>query len=49
MGDVGLRAVTDEELDALFAMMRDPVAVRMAAFAPPDPAFDERVARGRVR
>ena len=51
MGDVGLRPVADEDLDALFAMMRDPVAVRMAAFTPPDPddraAFDERVARRR--
>jgi RimJ/RimL family protein N-acetyltransferase len=51
MGDVGLRKVADEDLDALFVMMRDPVAVRMAAFTPPDPddraAFDDRVARHR--
>jgi RimJ/RimL family protein N-acetyltransferase len=52
MSDVGLRAVADEDLDALFAMTRDPVAVRMAAFTRPDPddraAFDEHMARVRA-
>ncbi|HEY0530212.1 MAG TPA: hypothetical protein VGD29_01280 [Actinoplanes sp.] len=51
MADVELRMVHDEDLDALFDMMRDPVAVRMAAFTPPDPddraAFDRHQARVR--
>ena len=51
MGDIVLRATTDDDLDALFEMMRDPVAVRMAAFTPPDPddraAFDQSQARIR--
>lgn len=41
---VTLRATRDGDLDALFLIERDPVAVRMAAFTPPDPsdraAFD---------
>jgi RimJ/RimL family protein N-acetyltransferase len=49
VSDVGLRAVLDEDLDALFEMMRDPVAVRMAAFTASDPddreAFDKHMAR----
>jgi RimJ/RimL family protein N-acetyltransferase len=51
MADVALRMVRDEDLDPLFEMMRDPVAVRMAAFTPPDPddraAFDRHQARVR--
>jgi RimJ/RimL family protein N-acetyltransferase len=42
---VGLRDVADADLDVLFAQMQDPVAVRMAAFAPKDPA--DRVAFDR--
>ena len=49
MADVELRMVQHEDLDTLFDMMRDPVAVRMAAFTPPDPddraAFDRHQAR----
>jgi RimJ/RimL family protein N-acetyltransferase len=52
MAEVGLRTVRDEDLDTLFDMMRDPVAVRMAAFTRPDPddraAFDRHQARVRV-
>jgi RimJ/RimL family protein N-acetyltransferase len=44
--------VTDEDLDALFQMMRDPVAVQMAAFTARDPddraAFDAHMARLRA-
>jgi RimJ/RimL family protein N-acetyltransferase len=51
MGDVRLRELRDEDLDPIFEMMRDPVAVRMAAFTPPDPddraAFDAHMARVR--
>lgn len=49
MADVALRMVQDKDLDTMFDMMRDPVAVRMAAFTPPDPddraAFDHHQAR----
>lgn len=52
MAEVGLRMLQDEDFDRLFDMMRDPVAVRMAAFTPPDPddraAFDRRQARIRT-
>ncbi|MFI6076031.1 GNAT family N-acetyltransferase [Actinoplanes sp. NPDC051343] len=52
MAEVELRTVRDEDLDTLFDMMRDPVAVRMAAFTPPDPddraAFDRHQARVRT-
>ncbi|MEV6844809.1 GNAT family N-acetyltransferase [Actinoplanes sp. NPDC051411] len=52
MADVQLRMLQDEDLDPLFEMMRDPVAVKMAAFTPPDPddraAFDRRQARVRA-
>jgi RimJ/RimL family protein N-acetyltransferase len=51
MPDVALRPVEDSDLDALFAQMRDPEAVRMAAFTPEDPddrgAFDAHTARVR--
>ncbi len=52
MPDVALRPVEDRDLDALFEMMRDPEAVRMAAFTPEDPsdraAFDAHQARVRA-
>ena len=52
MPDVALRPVEDRDLDALFEMMRDPEAVRMAAFTPEDPsdraAFDAHQARVRT-
>jgi RimJ/RimL family protein N-acetyltransferase len=48
---VTLRPVEDSDLDALFAQMRDPVGVRMAAFTPENPddrhAFDAHMARVR--
>jgi RimJ/RimL family protein N-acetyltransferase len=50
--DVALRPVEDRDLDVLFEMMRDPEAVRMAAFTPEDPsdraAFDAHQARVRA-
>jgi RimJ/RimL family protein N-acetyltransferase len=49
---VALRPVTDEDLDDLFRMMRDPAAVTMAAFTPDDPSdrahFDAHLARVRT-
>ena len=52
MPDVALRPVEDRDLDALFEQMRDPEAVRMAAFTPEDPsdraAFDAHQARVRT-
>ena len=49
MAGVALRPVEDSDLDALFEQQRDPEAVRMAAFTPPDPndrsAFDAHMAR----
>jgi RimJ/RimL family protein N-acetyltransferase len=48
---VALRQVEDRDLDALFDQMREPEAVWMAAFTPPDPndrdAFDAHMARVR--
>lgn len=48
---LSLRPVADSDLDVLFDMERDPVAVRMAAFTPADPddrdAFDRHWARIR--
>ncbi len=48
---VTLRPVEDSDLDALFAQMRDPTGVRMAAFTPENPddrhAFDAHMARVR--
>ena len=45
---VALRPVEDADLDALFDQMRDPEAVRMAAFTAEDPddraAFDAHLA-----
>jgi hypothetical protein len=37
MDGIALRPVGDGDLDALFDQMRDPEAVRMAAFTPEDP------------
>ena len=52
MGEVELREVTDDDIDAVFEMMRDPDAVRMAAFTAADPddreAFDAWIARNRA-
>jgi RimJ/RimL family protein N-acetyltransferase len=52
MGEIGLRAVRDDDLDAIFDQMRDPVAVRMAAFTAEDPddraAFDAHMQRLRT-
>ena len=52
MGEIGLRAVRDDDLDAIYDQMRDPVAVRMAAFTAEDPddraAFDAHFARLRT-
>jgi RimJ/RimL family protein N-acetyltransferase len=49
---VGLRAVVDEDLDALYEMMREPESVWMAAFTPDDPddraRFDAHQARVRT-
>ncbi|BBH69876.1 N-acetyltransferase [Actinoplanes sp. OR16] len=52
MAEVALRPVDDGDLDALFEQMRDPEAVRMAAFTAADPddraAFDVRMAKNRT-
>lgn len=52
MGVIALRALEDDDLDAVFEMMRDPQAVAMAAFTQPDPddraAFDAWIARVRA-
>ncbi|MFI5938301.1 GNAT family N-acetyltransferase [Actinoplanes sp. NPDC051494] len=37
MPEIGLRAVHADDLDTIFDQMRDPVAVRMAAFTADDP------------
>ncbi|HWI31483.1 MAG TPA: GNAT family N-acetyltransferase [Microbacterium sp.] len=51
VGHVDVRAVDDDDLDAIFEMMRDPEAVAMAAFTADDPgdraAFDEWMSRHR--
>jgi len=51
MAVIALRPVEDADLNALFEQMRDPEAVRMAAFTPDNPgdraAFDARMARNR--
>jgi RimJ/RimL family protein N-acetyltransferase len=51
MAIVALRPVEDGDLEALFEQMRDPEAVRMAAFTTEDPhdrtAFDAHMARVR--
>ncbi|HEX5856963.1 MAG TPA: GNAT family N-acetyltransferase [Microbacterium sp.] len=52
MAHVELRAVDDDDLDAIFEMMRDREAVEMAAFTADDPddreAFDEWMTRHRA-
>jgi RimJ/RimL family protein N-acetyltransferase len=51
MAEISLRAVRDDDMDALFAQRRDPVAMRMAAFTAEDAdgraAFDAHFARLR--
>jgi RimJ/RimL family protein N-acetyltransferase len=52
MPEVTLRPMRDEDLDAVFDQMRDPLSVRMAAFTHKDPddraAFDAHMARVRA-
>ena len=52
MGQIELRDLNGDDLDAVFEMMRDPEAVRMAAFTAADPddrdAFDAWIARNRA-
>ncbi|CAL9467412.1 hypothetical protein SUDANB95_02747 [Actinosynnema sp. ALI-1.44] len=52
MTDVALRPIEDADLDALFEQMRDPEAVRMAAFTAEDPddreAFDRHMVKLRT-
>jgi RimJ/RimL family protein N-acetyltransferase len=52
VAEVALRSVEDSDLDALFDQMRDPEAVRMAAFTAKDPddreAFDTHMAKVRA-
>ena len=52
VGHIELRDLDDDDLDAIFEMMRDRVAVEMAAFTAADPddraAFDEWIARERA-
>lgn len=50
--EIALRAVHDSDLPVFFRLMNDPVALRMAAFTPEDPAdragFDAHWARTRT-
>ena len=52
VGHVELRAVDDDDVDAIFEMMRDREAVELAAFTADDPddrgAFDEWMTRHRT-
>lgn len=52
MNHIELRDLDDDDLDAVFEMMRDPEAVAMAAFTADDPddraAFDAWIARQRL-
>jgi RimJ/RimL family protein N-acetyltransferase len=52
MPTIALRQVEDGDLDALFAQMRDPESVAMAAFTPDDPDdrayFDAHMRRVRT-
>jgi RimJ/RimL family protein N-acetyltransferase len=52
VGHIELRDLDDDDLDAIFEMMRDRAAVEMAAFTAADPddrdAFDEWMARHRA-
>lgn len=49
MASVALRTVKEQDLDAIFEQMRDPVSVQMAAFTAEDPndrvAFDSHMER----
>ncbi len=51
MGNIELRDLRDDDLDAIFEMMRDRDAVRMAGFTASDPddrsAFDQWISRER--
>lgn len=51
MGHIELRDLDDDDLDAIFEMMRDRAAVEMAAFTTADPedraVFDEWIGRQR--
>lgn len=51
MGHIELRDLDDDDLDAIFEMMRDPEAIALAAFTADDPddraAFDRWIARKR--
>lgn len=52
MAEIGLRPVRDDDLDTIFDQMRDPEAVRMAAFTADDPddraEFDAHLHRIRT-
>ncbi|GAA1997989.1 GNAT family N-acetyltransferase [Microbacterium ulmi] len=52
MGHIELRRVDDDDLDAIFEMMRDREAIALAAFTADDPddrvAFDAWIARQRA-
>ena len=52
VGHIELRDLDDDDLDAIFEMMRDRAAVEMAAFTAADPndrdAFDAWIARERA-
>lgn len=52
MNHIELRALDDDDLDAIFEMMRNPEAIAMAAFTAEDPndraAFDAWIARQRA-
>jgi RimJ/RimL family protein N-acetyltransferase len=52
VAEVALRPVVDSDLDALFAQMRDPESVQMAAFTAENPddrtAFDVHMAKVRT-
>ncbi|GGQ81928.1 GNAT family N-acetyltransferase [Couchioplanes azureus] len=52
MPEICLRLVADDDLDAIYEQMRDPEAVRMAAFTAEDPddraAFDAHLVRLRT-
>ena len=52
MSHIELRDLDDDDLDAVFEMMRDPVSIEMAAFTASDPddraAFDAWIARQRA-
>jgi RimJ/RimL family protein N-acetyltransferase len=49
MPEITLRPVTEADDDALFEMMRDPEAVRMAAFTPADPSDRARFDAHRAK